>query len=72
MPKYNIANGTLALRRAKARIAAKPMVGRPPVTDRDTGARYQVYLLPADVAKLRALGSGSLSAGIVAALAAAK
>lgn len=54
------------------RKAKPPRIGRPPVTDRDTGARYQVYLLPADVAKLRALGSGSLSAGIVAALTAAK
>lgn len=54
-------------------MARKPKparLGRPPVVNRDTGARYQVYLLPADVAKLRALGAGSLSAGIVAALAA--
>lgn len=46
----------------------KPKVGRPPVTDRETGERYQIYILPSIAAHLLALGDGSLSAGIVLAM----
>lgn len=38
--------------------------GRPPI-DGETGQRYQVYLVPSVAGKLRKLGDGSLSQGIV-------
>lgn len=71
MPRYNIANGSLTRQRRTGAAVdlIAPRVGRPRVTNRATGDRYQVYLLPEQVAALRALGDGSLSAGIVAALA---
>lgn len=43
---------------------AKRPRGRPPI-DGETGQRYQVYLLPSVAEKLRTLGGGSLSQGIV-------
>lgn len=54
-------------KRGRALKTVTRLPGRPPVTDRDTGSRYQVYLLPDSVAALRSLGHGSLSAGIAAA-----
>jgi hypothetical protein len=43
--------------------AKKRPVGRPP-SEGETGKRYQVYLLPSTVERLRAYGGGSLSVGI--------
>lgn len=43
---------------------AKRGRGRPPLSG-ETGQRYQVTIPPSIEAKLRAYGSGSLSAGII-------
>lgn len=55
-------------KRKRALKAVTRLPGRPVVTDREIGQRYQIYIRPSQAAHLLALGDGSLSAGIVLAL----
>jgi hypothetical protein len=46
------------------RMRSRP-VGRPPLIEGEPGQRYQVHLPPSIAERLRAVGGGSLSRGII-------
>lgn len=55
----------LNMKRAKVAKVAKPRkAGRPKITDRETGVNVSVYLMPSEIAALKALGNDNLSLGI--------
>lgn len=48
-----------------SKVAKPRSVGRPPLIAGEPGQRYQVRLPPSIAARVRAVGGGSLSRGIV-------